>query len=614
MMEDGDCDGSNMNDEGDDGNKTKSSESSGNNSMVDQVEGGKMDASTRVRQYVRSKMPRLRWTPELHLVFVRAVERLGGQERATPKLVLQLMNMKGLSIAHVKSHLQMYRSKRIDDQGQVINEGDYYAGRNNHHVHGLWQLPMFNPRLIRPNQSNYTESLILRNNMISTRRTDHGLITGNGAYCASKILNSSMEEQNYKRVNHEFENQARLMQQWVIKQAINNTRSSKIKEVRKIEEVDSSLSLFIIPVLQRRERLIGSTWFSRGTCNIPHEVKSVLKDFKDVVSKELPPGLPLMRDILHCIEFVPGAVIPHKAAYQMNPKEHEELQRQVQDLLEKGSIRESLSPCAVPTLLVPKQDASGGSSFYCRFIHNFSIIIAPITECIKGSMFNWSQEADESFGLLKNKVTTALILTLPDFNEVFEVHYDASEEFILYSDHEALKYINGQHNLKPRHAKWVEYLQAYSLSIKHKAGALNKVADVLSRRHMLLLIMQVQVVGFEKFKELYNDDSDFATIWQQKTPFEVVTGVNSITPLDLTPIVTYAHFSSEGEEMAKQVQQLHENVRAYIEKQNAKYKERVDKRQKSSCLKKETWLSSTAISRDEERSSLSCYFTGTWDL
>lgn len=34
----------------------------------------------RVRQYVRSKMPRLRWTPDLHLSFVRAVERLGGQE------------------------------------------------------------------------------------------------------------------------------------------------------------------------------------------------------------------------------------------------------------------------------------------------------------------------------------------------------------------------------------------------------------------------------------------------------------------------------------------------------------------------------------------------------
>ncbi|KAJ1687577.1 hypothetical protein LUZ63_018967 [Rhynchospora breviuscula] len=71
-----------------------------------------------VRQYIRSKMPRLRWTPDLHLTFLNAVERLGGQERATPKLVLQEMNVRGLSIAHVKSHLQMYRNKKLDDSGQ----------------------------------------------------------------------------------------------------------------------------------------------------------------------------------------------------------------------------------------------------------------------------------------------------------------------------------------------------------------------------------------------------------------------------------------------------------------------------------------------------------------
>ncbi|OIW10709.1 hypothetical protein TanjilG_16081 [Lupinus angustifolius] len=67
------------------------------------VSGGVMMSMT------RDTKPRLRWTPDLHDRFVDAVTKLGGPDKATPKSVLRLMGLKGLTLYHLKSHLQKYR-------------------------------------------------------------------------------------------------------------------------------------------------------------------------------------------------------------------------------------------------------------------------------------------------------------------------------------------------------------------------------------------------------------------------------------------------------------------------------------------------------------------------
>ncbi|CAI9774706.1 unnamed protein product [Fraxinus pennsylvanica] len=88
---------------------------------------GSCGRNSGVRQYIRSKVPRLRWTPDLHHCFVHAIERLGGQDKATPKLVLQLMDVRGLTISHVKSHLQVDRSSSTQQKKKLLEE-DHQEG------------------------------------------------------------------------------------------------------------------------------------------------------------------------------------------------------------------------------------------------------------------------------------------------------------------------------------------------------------------------------------------------------------------------------------------------------------------------------------------------------
>ena len=87
--------------------------------------------------------------------------------------------------------------------------------------------------------------------------------------------------------------------------------------------------------------------------NLPPSIVAILDEFADVFPDEIPHGLPPMRGIEHQIDLIPGASLPNRPAYRMNPKESDEIQRQVQELLDKGYIRVSLSPLAVPVLLVP---------------------------------------------------------------------------------------------------------------------------------------------------------------------------------------------------------------------------------------------------------------------
>jgi len=91
-------------------------------------------------------------------------------------------------------------------------------------------------------------------------------------------------------------------------------------------------------------------------------------------------------------------------------------------------------------------------------------------------------------------------------------HYLLSQEFVLYSDHEALQYLNSWKKLSARHDRWIEFLQDYTYTLKHISIVENKVADALSRRVCFLKQLSAKVVCFERIKEEYESCSDFGEI------------------------------------------------------------------------------------------------------
>ncbi|XP_028556143.1 uncharacterized protein LOC114581024 [Dendrobium catenatum] len=220
-----------------------------------------------------------------------------------------------------------------------------------------------------------------------------------------------------------------------------------------------------------------------------------------------------------------------------------------------------------PRTLFEIRSFHGLANFYRRFIKGFSIVMAPITDVLKQPQFSWSTAQQESFEAIKSALSTAPVLSLPDFEKPFMVDTDAStvgvgavlsqngkpveyfseklspsrqrwtvyeqelyaviralkqwehyllhQDFVLCSDHKALQYINSQRNINRMHARWIIFLQKFTFVLKHRSGAENRVADALSRRIAILTQVQTDFTGLEHLKDLYQHDEFFRSFWNK---------------------------------------------------------------------------------------------------
>lgn len=125
--------------------------------------------------------------------------------------------------------------------------------------------------------------------------------------------------------------------------------------------------------------------------DFPEEVKIMLNDFSNIVLDELTNALPPVRSISHHIELILGANFLNKAAYRLIPRENEEGGRKVQELMDKGLIRESLSPCVVPEVLSPNKGGEWRMCTDSRAINKITIRYIFPLPCMDDLMdfFEW---------------------------------------------------------------------------------------------------------------------------------------------------------------------------------------------------------------------------------
>lgn len=195
---------------------------------------------------------------------------------------------------------------------------------------------------------------------------------------------------------------------------------------------------------------------------------------------------------------------------------------------------DAMTAWPVPKSVMQLRGFLGLTGYYRRFVANYAMIAAPLTYLLKKEAFTWSETAEAAFQALKHAMTTAPVLSLPDFDRQFIIETDASDvgigavliqdkhpiayfskklgprrrvastyhkelyaiveavqkwrqyllgrEFIIRCDQRSLKDLLQQVVQTPDQHFYVRKLMGYKFSIEYKKGSTNKAADALSRR------------------------------------------------------------------------------------------------------------------------------------
>jgi hypothetical protein len=241
--------------------------------------------------------------------------------------------------------------------------------------------------------------------------------------------------------------------------------------------------------------------------DFPEEIQELLGEFVDIIVDELPRSLPSMRSVSRYIDLILGASLLNKATYRLTPQENEEVKRQVQDLLDKGLVRETLSPCVVPILLSPNKDGGCRMCTDSRAINKITIRyrfplprMDDLMDCLSGANYFskidlksgyhqiWMREGDEWKTTFKTNEGLYEWLVMP-----FGLT-NASSTFMRLMN-EVLREFIGKFV--------VVYLDDILVFSKTKAEHLNHLAIVMRRLQQEKLLINLKKCSFLQTELIY---------------------------------------------------------------------------------------------------------------
>lgn len=150
------------------------------------------------------------------------------------------------------------------------------------------------------------------------------------------------------------------------------TKTASLISAKQCKRLIAQTGAFIVLMIRPEQtKSVVLNTHAKVTENQQNQIDKILKEYHNVFTP--PVGVPTHCQVKHSIDLIPGTPLPHEPIYRRSVLENNEIKRQIQELIQKGHIRPSASPCGSPIVLAKKKDGTWRLCIDYRALNKISV-------------------------------------------------------------------------------------------------------------------------------------------------------------------------------------------------------------------------------------------------